>query len=91
MVKPRQEYSAASFLGQAGVEIYYPKANESFSLKGRLRFRRSGLLSGYLRVSATSENLEGSPIHWWDERKAVDSGPVPAEVDQVCVMSFKRA
>jgi hypothetical protein len=40
MAKPRQEYSATSFLGQAGVETYYLEANGCFSLKGRGRFRR---------------------------------------------------
>lgn len=34
MAKPRQEHSSTSFLGQAGIEPYYPEVNECFSVKG---------------------------------------------------------
>ena len=40
MAKPRQEYSATSFPGQAGVETYYLEVNGCFRLKRRGRFRR---------------------------------------------------
>jgi hypothetical protein len=46
MAKPRQEYSSTSFLGQAGIETYYPEVKECFTVGGKRRFRRSGLFPG---------------------------------------------
>jgi|CXWL01.1.fsa_nt_gi hypothetical protein len=62
MAKPRQEYSATSFLGQAGVEPYYLEADGCFRLKRRGLFRRQVFLQAILRGSTTSETLEGSSI-----------------------------
>ena len=45
--KPRQEHFSTSFLGQAGIETYYPKVNKYFNVRERRRFRRSGLSLGY--------------------------------------------
>lgn len=50
MAKPRQEHSSTSFLGQAGIETYYPEVKECFNVGGRRRFRRSGLFSDYFRA-----------------------------------------
>lgn len=46
MVKLRQEHSSTSFLGQAGIETYYPEVKKCFTVGGRRRCRRSGLFPG---------------------------------------------
>ena len=91
MAKPRQEYSATSFLGQAGVEPYYLEADGCFRLKRRGLFRRQVFLQAIFARFDYERDSRRVFYSRWDERKAVASGPVPAEVDQACFMSFKRA
>ena len=81
MAKPRQEHSSASFLGQAGIETYYPEVNESFTVKGKRRFRRSGLFPGYFFARFDYEREHRIISYSRGVRKVVAFGHVPAEVD----------
>lgn len=81
MAKPRQEHSSASFLGQAGIETYYPEVNECFTVKGKRRFRSSGLFPGYFFARFDYERECRIISYSRGVRKVVAFGHVPAEVD----------
>lgn len=81
MAKPRQEHSSTSFLGQAGIETYYPEVNECFIVKGKRRFRRSGLFPGYFFARFDYEREHRIISYSRGVRKVVAFGNIPAEVD----------
>ena len=81
MAKPRQEHSSTSFLGQAGIETYYPEVKECFTVGGRRRFRRSGLFPGYFFARFDYEREYRIISYSRGVRKIVAFGHAPAEVD----------
>jgi len=80
MAKPRQEHSSTSFLGQAGIETYYPEVKECFNVGGRRRFRRSACSQA---IFARSDCEREYRIISYSRGggKVVAFGHIPAEVD----------
>jgi transcription elongation factor/antiterminator RfaH len=81
MAKPRQEHSSTSFLARAGIETYYPEVNECLAVKGKRRFRRSGLFPGYFFAHFDYEREYRIISYSRGVRKIVAFGHIPAEVD----------
>lgn len=81
MAKTRQEHSSTSFLSRAGIETFYPEVNECLNVRGRRRFRRSGLFPGYFFARFDYERECRIVSYSRGVRKIVAFGHIPAEVD----------
>jgi len=90
MTKPRKEQTATYFLEQAGIETYYPEANECFSVKGRRCVRRSGLFPGYFFARFDYEKHYRTVSYCRGVRKIVTFGQVPAEVESGLLDDIRR-
>ena len=81
MAKPRREHSSASCLAQVGIETYYPEINECFIVKGKRRFRRSGLFPGYFFARFDYDREHRIISYSRGVRRVVAFGNIPAEID----------
>lgn len=90
MAKTRQEQTSTSFLGQAGIETYYPEVNESFSIKGRRHMRRSGLFPGYFFARFDYAQQYRTISYCRGVRRIVTFGQTPAEVESGLLENIRR-
>jgi len=81
MAKPRQERTAVSILGQAGIATYYPEVKESICVRGRRKVRLSGLFPGYLFARFEINRQYRMVSYCRGVKKIVAFGSVPAEVE----------
>ena len=82
MAKPRQERSSTTFLGQAGIETYYPEFDECVTVKGRRCVRRSGLFPGYFFARFNYDNQYRTVSYCRGVRRIVRFGQTLAEVSR---------
>lgn len=90
MAKPRQEQTSTSFLGQAGIETYYPEVNECFNVKGRRCVRRSGLFPRYFFARFDYDKQYRTVSYCRGVRKIITFGQAPAEVDSGLLDDIRR-
>jgi len=90
MAKPRQERSSSTFLGQAGIETYYPELNECVTVKGRRCVRRAGLFPGYFFAKFDYDNEYRTVSYCRGVRRIVTFGQVPAEVEPGLLDDIRR-
>jgi|SRR6185369_14298942 transcriptional antiterminator RfaH len=90
MAKPRQERSSSTFLGQAGIETYYPELNECVTVKGRRCVRRAGLFPGYFFARFDYENEYRTVSYCRGVRRIVRFGQTPAEVEPGLLDDIRR-
>ena len=90
MAKPRQERSSTTFLGQAGIETYYPEFNECVSVKGRRCVRRTGLFPGYFFAKFDYDNEYRTVSYCRGVRRIVRFGQTPAEVEPGLLDDIRR-
>jgi transcriptional antiterminator RfaH len=90
MAKPRQERSSTTFLGQAGIETYYPEFNECVTVKGRRCVRRAGLFPGYFFAKFDYNNEYRTVSYCRGVRRIVRFGQTPAEVEPGLLDDIRR-
>ena len=90
MVKPRQERSSTTFLGQAGIETYYPEFDECVTVKGRRCVRRSGLFPGYFFARFDYDNQYRTVSYCRGVRRIVRFGQTLAEVEPGLLDDIRR-
>lgn len=90
MAKPRQERSSTTFLGQAGIETYYPEFDECVTVKGRRCVRRSGLFPGYFFARFDYDNQYRTVSYCRGVRRIVRFGQTLAEVEPGLLDDIRR-
>ena len=90
MAKPRQERSSTTFLGQAGIETYYPEFDECVTAKGRRCVRRSGLFPGYFFARFDYDNQYRTVSYCRGVRRIVRFGQTLAEVEPGLLDDIRR-
>jgi len=90
MAKPRQERSSTTFLGQAGIETYYPEFDECMTVKGRRCVRRSGLFPGYFFARFDYDNQYRTVSYCRGVRRIVRFGQTLVEVEPGLLDDIRR-
>ena len=90
MAKPRQERSSTTFLGQAGIETYYPEFDECVTVKGRRCVRRSGLFPRYFFARFDYDNQYRTVSYCRGVRRIVRFGQTLAEVEPGLLDDIRR-
>ena len=90
MAKPRQERSSTTFLGQAGIETYYPEFDECVTVMGRRCVRRLGLFPGYFFARFDYDNQYRAVSYCRGVRRIVRFGQTLAEVEPGLLDDIRR-